>query len=92
MRGRIGAGAPDNPAITGRANLIRGDYQFAGREFQLQRGIIRFAGEVPANPSLDISADANTQGLSATIRVTGPAQKPDPHGLVVDESTRAPVA
>ena len=71
------AGAPDNPAITGRANLIRGDYQFAGREFQLQRGIIRFAGEVPANPSLDIAADANTSGLSATIRVTGPAQKPE---------------
>ena len=71
------AGAPDNPAITGRATLIRGDYQFAGREFQLERGIIRFAGEVPANPSLDISADANTTGLSATIRVTGLAQKPD---------------
>jgi translocation and assembly module TamB len=56
---------------------VRGDYQFAGREFQLQRGIIRFAGEVPANPSLDIAADANTSGLSATIRVTGQAQKPE---------------
>ncbi|MDH7973583.1 translocation/assembly module TamB domain-containing protein [Sphingomonas sp. AR_OL41] len=71
------AGAPDNPAISGRADLIRGDYQFAGREFQLSRGIIRFAGEVPANPSLDIAANGDTTGLSATIRVTGPAQKPD---------------
>ena len=31
-------GAPDNPAITGRADLIRGDYDFAGRDFQLERG------------------------------------------------------
>ncbi|MGJ3627457.1 translocation/assembly module TamB domain-containing protein [Sphingomonas sp. MMS24-JH45] len=41
------AGTPDNPAITGRADLVRGDYEFAGREFELSRGVIRFAGEVP---------------------------------------------
>jgi len=36
-----------------------------------------FAGEVPANPALDIAANADSTGLSATIRVTGPAQKPE---------------
>ena len=71
------AGAPDNPAITGRATMIRGNYEFAGREFQLARGIIRFAGEVPANPALDIEANADSTGLNATIRVTGNAQKPE---------------
>ena len=71
------AGAPDNPAITGRATMIRGDYAFAGREFQLQRGIIRFTGDVPANPALDIEANADATGLSATIRVTGNALKPE---------------
>ncbi|WP_407035108.1 translocation/assembly module TamB domain-containing protein [Facivitalis istanbulensis] len=70
-------GAPDNPAITGQATLIRGDYEFAGREFDLSRGIIRFGGEVPANPALDIAANANVTGLSATIRVTGTALKPE---------------
>ncbi|WP_420833437.1 translocation/assembly module TamB domain-containing protein [Sphingomonas pollutisoli] len=70
-------GAPDNPAITGRADLVRGDYQFAGREFQLDRGKILFQGEVPANPALDIAANADSTGLSATIRVTGPALKPE---------------
>ena len=70
-------GAPDNPAITGRADLIRGDYEFAGREFEIERGVIRFAGEVPANPALDIEANANTTGLNATIRVTGVALKPE---------------
>jgi translocation and assembly module TamB len=71
------AGEPTNPAITGVARLIQGDYEFAGRQFELSRGVIRFAGETPANPSLDIEADADTPGLSATIRVTGVAQKPE---------------
>ena len=71
------AGTPTNPAITGRADLVRGDYEFAGREFQLSRGVIRFAGEVPANPALDIEASANTTGLNASIRVTGVALKPE---------------
>ncbi|MBY8829144.1 translocation/assembly module TamB [Hephaestia sp. CMS5P-6] len=71
------AGQPDNPAITGQARLIRGNYEFAGREFELDRGVIRFAGEVPANPALDISANADETGLSATIHVTGAAQKPE---------------
>ena len=32
---------------------------------------------MPANPSLDIAANADATGLNATIRVTGPAQKPE---------------
>ncbi|HEX8483863.1 translocation/assembly module TamB domain-containing protein [Sphingomonas sp.] len=71
------AGEPTNPAITGRANLIRGDYEFAGREFELERGIIRFSGDVPANPALDIEANADSTGLNASIRVTGTALKPE---------------
>ncbi len=70
-------GAPDNPTIAGRANLIRGDYEFAGREFELSRGVIRFDGQTPANPALDIEANANTTGLTASIRVTGTAVKPE---------------
>ena len=71
------AGEPANPAITGTATLVRGDYEFAGRKFELNRGIIRFAGEVPANPALDIEANADSTGLSASIRVTGTALKPE---------------
>lgn len=69
-------GAPDSPSITGRADLVRGTYEFSGREFTLDRGVIRFGGEVPANPTLDIAANADSTGLLASIRVTGPAVKP----------------
>jgi len=70
-------GAVDNPAISGRADLVRGAYQFAGRRFTLDRGMIRFTGEAPPDPVLDITALADIQGLSATIHVTGTGLHPD---------------
>lgn len=70
-------GAADNPAIAGRADTIRGNYEFSGREFAIDRGSIRFQGETPANPVIDLSANADSTGLSATIRVTGPATRPE---------------
>ena len=65
------------PALLGRADLIRGGYEFAGRQFDLARGIIRFQGVSPPDPILDIVAQGNTQGLNATIKVTGTGQRPE---------------
>ena len=60
----------------GRAELVRGDFDFAGKNFRLDNGTIRFAGEVPANPTLDVSASASIDGLDALIKVTGRGQSP----------------
>lgn len=70
-------GAVNNPAISGRADLVRGGYEFAGRRFDLQRGSLRFLGEAPPDPVLDIAAQASIQGLNATIQVTGTGQHPE---------------
>ncbi|SDC61458.1 autotransporter secretion inner membrane protein TamB [Sphingomonas sp. YR710] len=70
-------GTIENPSIQGRADLIRGGYQFAGRRFDLERGSIRFLGETPPDPVLDIVANANINGVSAAITVTGTGQRPD---------------
>jgi translocation and assembly module TamB len=70
-------GFADSPAFTGRAELVRGNYEFAGRTFRLDRGIIRFRGENPPNPLLDIRALAQGQGLDATILVQGTGLKPE---------------
>jgi len=70
-------GFADSPAFTGRADLVRGDYEFAGRTFRLDRGIIRFRGENPPNPLLDIRAEAQVQGLDATVLVQGTGLKPE---------------
>ena len=64
-------GTADAPRFTGRADLVRGDYDFAGRNFRLDRGVIRFRGESPPDPLLDIHAEAQVQGLDASVRVRG---------------------
>ena len=70
-------GTVTNPAIAGRAELVRGGYEFAGRRFELREGHIQFDGRVPVNPTLDISAEADVSNLSAIIHVGGTGLKPD---------------
>jgi translocation and assembly module TamB len=71
------SGSVDAPRLTGRADLVRGDYEFAGRSFRLDRGVIRFRGESPPDPLLDIRAEAQVQGLDARILVGGTGLKPE---------------
>jgi len=70
-------GVADAPRFTGRALLTRGDYDFAGRNFKLDRGTIRFLGESPPDPQLDIHAEAQLQGLDAGVNVAGTGLKPE---------------
>jgi len=70
-------GYADEPRFTGTADLVQGDYDFAGRNFKLDRGTIRFRGESPPDPLLDIRASAQVQGLDATVRVEGTGLKPE---------------
>jgi translocation and assembly module TamB len=65
-----------NPQIFGSADLVRGGYEFAGRRFDLTRGRIRFVGEVPVDPRLDIVAEGDANGVSAKIAISGSALKP----------------
>lgn len=70
-------GTVEAPSILGRADLIRGGYEFAGRRFDIERGMIRFSGNSPPDPTIDIVAVANLQGLNAAIRVSGTGQRPE---------------
>lgn len=69
-------GTATEPRILGRADLVRGGYEFAGKRFDLERGVIRFQGESPPDPVLDIVAEGEANAVSATIRVTGTGQRP----------------
>ncbi len=70
-------GSADSPAATGTANLVRGDYEFAGRSFRLDRGTMRFRGESLPDPLLDIHAQAQVQGVDASVSVRGTGLHPD---------------
>ncbi|HLO19249.1 MAG TPA: translocation/assembly module TamB domain-containing protein [Sphingomicrobium sp.] len=70
-------GFADAPQFTGRADLVQGNYNFAGRIFRLDRGVIRFEGETPTNPRLDIHAEAAVQGINASVMVQGTGLNPE---------------
>ena len=70
-------GTLDAMRISGRLDVVRGGYEFAGRRFDLDRGTIRFQGTSPPDPVLDIQANANIQSIAATIKVIGTASKPE---------------
>ncbi len=64
------------PVIFGQADLVRGGYEFAGKRFELSKGRIRFLGENPPDPQLDIAAQADVDNLSARIAIGGTALRP----------------
>ncbi len=70
-------GTVSDPRIGGQANLVRGDYTFAGTRFELTRGRIRFDGDQPIDPRLDILAEANTGNVNVDIAITGNSQSPE---------------
>jgi translocation and assembly module TamB len=70
-------GFANEPRFNGRADLVQGNYDFAGRVFRIDRGTIRFNGESPPNPLLDIHAEAAVQGIDASVVVRGTGLKPE---------------
>ncbi|WP_353217004.1 translocation/assembly module TamB domain-containing protein, partial [Sandarakinorhabdus sp.] len=73
VRVRGGATAPE---LFGRVQLVRGDYDFAGKRFQLTRGDIRFLGGNPPDPLITIAAENSGNGFSALLNIDGTAQRP----------------
>jgi translocation and assembly module TamB len=70
-------GTVNAPDLTGVANLVLGSYDFAGKRFDFdQRGSIHL-GSTPADIRLDLSATLQEPTLTAVVRVTGTAAKPE---------------
>ena len=64
------------PEVNGRVELVRGDYDFAGKRFTLTRGNLRFQGSFPPDPTLNVSATSTSNGFTAQFDVTGTALRP----------------
>ncbi len=65
------------PKLEGEASLRRGELALLGKPFRLERGAIRFTGDIPADPELDLKArhDLRT-GEALLVHVTGRASAP----------------
>ena len=70
-------GSATAPVITGRVELVRGDFDFAGRRFSLTRGDIRFTGSQPIDPLINVNAENVSADLTATLAISGTASRPE---------------
>ena len=69
-------GSSSAPVITGRARVIRGTYEFAGKRFVFdERGSVTLSTR-PEDIRLDLRAIREDPALTAVIRITGTAAKP----------------
>ncbi|MFN3387744.1 MAG: translocation/assembly module TamB domain-containing protein, partial [Allosphingosinicella sp.] len=69
-------GTSATPRILGEAELIRGTYSFSGRRFEVTNGDIVFTGSRPPNPRIDIDAEAEIDGVTINLGVSGSALNP----------------
>ena len=69
-------GTSTTPIVSGSATIVRGTYNFAGKRFDIDRGTVRFNGGALSDPTIDISASTNTNGINAIINITGTGQRP----------------
>ncbi|MCP5395972.1 MAG: translocation/assembly module TamB domain-containing protein [Sphingomonadaceae bacterium] len=70
-------GTTSDPRIGGEAEVVRGDYTFAGTRFDLSRGRIVFDQNGPIDPQLDILAETKRDGLEVNVTVQGSALQPE---------------
>ncbi|WP_439532307.1 translocation/assembly module TamB domain-containing protein [Polymorphobacter sp.] len=70
-------GGATTPELNGRVELVRGDYDFAGRRFALTKGDIRFQGGYPPDPLVDVAAESTNSGFTAQLTINGTALKPN---------------
>lgn len=80
-------GQTPEPLLTGSLNMIRGRFSFFGKRLVLQRGIVTFDGAFPPAPLLDVEATLRSGGVTAILRVQGPATDPE---IVLDSSPPMP--
>ncbi|MFC4254595.1 DUF490 domain-containing protein [Altererythrobacter xixiisoli] len=67
------------PRIGGEARVVprQGFYSFAGRRFDLTRGVIDFDEGAAIDPRIDILAETELNALTVAVAITGRATKPE---------------
>ncbi|MFN3230887.1 MAG: translocation/assembly module TamB domain-containing protein [Alphaproteobacteria bacterium] len=64
------------PRLRGRLDLLRGDFQFAGKRFELEDGSVDFTGGRTIDPILTLTAIYDVDTLTAELRLSGPISEP----------------
>ncbi len=64
------------PRITGSIDRVRGGLSLIGTQFDLETGTVRFAGGAEIDPRINVRLQAEENGVTGGIEVTGPASDP----------------
>ena len=65
------------PEIIGTVSVVRGYYDFQGRRFDVLRDSqIRFLGNKPVDPALQVSAQRIISGVTAIVNIRGTVRQP----------------
>ena len=76
-RGSLDVHGPlTNPAVSGSIEAVRGVISLLGKSFTLARGEVRFNGETPPAPLLDVVVRRNTSKIVAEARLSGSVRRP----------------
>ncbi len=70
-------GTTRDPRVEGEMHTVRGYYAFAGRDFNIDDGTIRFDGGTLTNPEISINASGVVKDVTGVIKVSGSALQPD---------------
>lgn len=70
------SGDSDAPALQGLLTLVRGDFDFAGKIFELTEGTLRFTGGQNIDPLLVLRAEHETFDIKARLLLEGRLSKP----------------
>lgn len=69
-------GDANAPKIQGILEPVRGFFAVWGRNFDLKRGAIRFAGTKKIDPLINLTAEYQSTGITAVVTISGTASNP----------------
>jgi translocation and assembly module TamB len=69
-------GTTSDPVLSGTAQVVRGDYDFAGKRFEFDPTSIVYLSTHAAGVRLDLTATRDDPTLTAQVRIRGTADRP----------------
>lgn len=76
-RGHIDiGGSTAGPVLAGQLSVVNGSVDLLGQNFNIDRGVIGFAGGAAIDPVLNVQASATASSITALVNVTGTARAP----------------
>lgn len=68
----------EHATLQGQATITRGDLNLLGKPFRIEKGAVRFTGDTPPDPELDLKAKHTTrQGQTLIVQIQGRSSAPE---------------